>query len=434
MLPQTTVPRTSSNHTHLEILNRIRLIAINGKVLLVLLATWYMQIQLPLDWLVSLIGIEIIFQIYSFWRVKQEKLVSTFELTVHILCDSLILASVVYFSGGANNPFIYLLLLSIALGTFMLSPKQLILVSGVQLILYSLLNIFQRPLELGDASPLNSYHLHLAGMWVNFILTVILISVFGLLARQSLLQRENEIRALREKQLKDEQLLGLGIMSASAAHELGTPLSTMAVVIDDLTHSDIPREYKDDLNIVNNQIEACRRIIQSLSEKSQLAKQRVQEPASSVTNFKQCLSQTIENWLVYRPQMVLKQNWQPGMEQLEKYLPISVEQAITNLLDNAADASLQNNNDQIEVNCYLAEQQIFVDIRDQGMGISESLQKQLGASLTKSEKKQRLGWGLFLSNASIERVGGRVELSNYPEGGTLTRISLPLANQAEVVA
>ncbi|MCW8879774.1 MAG: ATP-binding protein [Kangiellaceae bacterium] len=434
MLPQISSPRTSSNHAHLEILNRIGLIAINGKILLILLATWYMQIQLPLNWLVTLIGLEIIFQIYSYWRVRQERLVSTFELTLHILFDSLILASVVYFSGGANNPFIYLLLLSIALGTFMLSPKQLIIVSAVQLVLYSVLNIYQRPLELGDASPLNSYHLHLAGMWINFILTVILISVFGLLARHSMLQQEKQIRALREKQLKDEQLLGLGIMSASAAHELGTPLSTMAVVIDDLAHSDMPKEYKEDLKIVNNQIDACRRIIQSLSEKSQLAKQRVQEQSESVTNFKKCLTQTMENWLVYRPQMVLKQNWQPEMDKLDQHLPISVEQAITNLLDNAADASLQNGKDQIEVDCYLAKQQIHVDIRDKGLGISESLQKQLGANPTKSEKKQRLGWGLFLSNASIERVGGQVELSNNLEGGTLTRITLPLADQVEVVA
>lgn len=425
-MPQLSSPRTLSNHAYVEILNRIRLIAINGQIALILFATWYLKINLPLNWLVLIIGLEISLQIYSYLRVKNSSPISSFALLWHLVADSLILAALVYFTGGANNPFIYLLLLQIALGTMMLKPGDLILVCVLQLGLYSLLNLYQRPLELGESSPLNSYHLHLAGMWVNFILTVVLIAIFGLLARNNMLQQEKKIQRLNEKQLKDEQLLSLGIMSASAAHELGTPLSTMAVVIDDLKHSELDQVFQEDLEILSNQIDASRQIIQSLSQKSQATKKRLNEEQSDDRQFKELLTQTFDHWLVYRPQMIMEQKWDESLTSIKHPLPISVEQAITNLLDNAADAGLENGSDKIQVNCFIEQNNILINILDDGKGITEEVQNSIGASLAKTEKKEGLGWGLFLSNAGIERVGGKVQLANRAEGGTATTISLPL--------
>lgn len=342
------------------------------------------------------------------------------------------LAALVYFSGGPHNPFIYLLLLSVALGTLMLRPRDLVIVAVVQMLLYSLLNLYQRPLALGEDSPLASLHVHLMGMWINFTLTVILIAFFGFVARQSMLAKEKQIQQLREKQLKDEQILSLGIMSASAAHELGTPLSTMAIVVDDLAHDNLPKPINEDMTLLANQINNCRQIINSLSEKSQYIRNQLGSQqyavAESGDDLKAQLSHLIENWLVYRPQIQLSQTW-PEVDFPGENIPISVEQAVTNLLDNAADASLANDQQGLELRIMFQDHLLIIEIRDQGIGITDEIKHSAGTSILETKKSGGLGWGLFLSNVSIERVGGQVQLLPNQPNGTITHIEIPLESK-----
>lgn len=425
-------PSNHSNLLNVRILNRVRVIAIIGQLLLIIIAVWYLDIHLPVGWMLVLLGVEIILQLYSSRRVKLASQISGRELFIHILIDSLVLSGLIFFSGGANNPFIYLLLLSIALGTFMLTPLYLLLVTGLQVTLYSLLNIYQWPLELGESSPLASFHLHLTGMWVNFFLTVTLIAVFGLLARNAMLKQEKQIQSMREKQLKDEQILSLGIMSASAAHELGTPLATMAIVVDDLNHQqDLSSRIHQDMRLLTTQIDNCRNIIKALNDRSrftrkQLARQKNQSIQGADKNLKKLLQTIIENWLVYRPQIELTQDWCENFDKINNSLPLSVEQAVTNLLDNSADASLANNSTKVEISCNLHHQHIVIEIRDFGCGLTTKMQETLGVCIQETEKLNGLGWGLFLSNASIEMIGGKVHLIEARSGGTLTRVDLPL--------
>lgn len=428
-----------SNRENLAILNRVRLVAIFGQTSLILLADYYFKIHLPTAYLAGLIAGEMVFQWLASRRIKRQTSVSAMELLGHFIFDSVLLAVLVYFSGGANNPFIYLLLLPLALGTLMLPPRHLLLIAGLQLLLYSILNIYQRPLHLGGSSPLMSFHLHLAGMWVNFGLTVVLIAVFGLITRLSMLAQEKQISRLREKQLKDEQLLSLGIISASAAHELGTPLSTMAIIIDDLKHQTLPQDLADDLTLIEKQIASCRGIIQTLGEKSRQIKAQLNpEQGESVTatvNFKLRLQQVFEHWLVYRPQVQLHQSWSPQAEIIDRELSVALEQAITNLLNNAADASLENGSDQLKVTCEQVGGNLVLEIEDWGKGLSAQQRKSLGAEIQETEKTYGLGWGLFLSNASIEREGGKVELLHSSDHrGTLTRIKLPLTRLPAPIA
>jgi len=417
----------TSNLENIRILNRVRLIAINAQLVLILFAVFYLDIKLPLLWLGGLIAIEVLFELYCVYLVKKGQSVSSIELSLHITIDSLIVAGLIYFTGGANNPFIYILLLSVALGSFMLAARYLLFITTLELSLYSLLNIYQRPLELGESSPLASFHLHLAGMWVNFILTVILISIFGLLTRRAMMKQEKRIQSMREKHLQDEQILGLGIMSASAAHELGTPLSTMAIIVDDLRHSDDTQDLVQDMTLLNEQIIKCKKIIGGLNDKSRHAKQQLIEQQNDnegiqSTNLIEQLNRTIENWLVYRPQIKVEQTIDDSILSKGLRISISLEQAITNLLDNAADASIENDKDIVEISVYLDEaNSLIIDLLDFGSGIPET-KKSLGIQIQDTNKQDGLGWGVFLSNVSIERAGGRVQLLENKNGGTLTRI------------
>jgi two-component system, sensor histidine kinase RegB len=417
---------------NVKILNRVRMIAIIGQVSMILFAVGYLDIKFPLAILTSVIVFELLLQVYSVWKVSSNKPFSQNELFVHIALDSMILALLVYYTGGANNPFIYLLLLFVALGSFMLEAKALVLVSFLELGLYSLLNLYQRPLELGEQSPLASFHLHLAGMWVNFFLTVALLAFFGLVTRYAMLRKEKQLHSLRERQLQDEQILGLGIMAASAAHELGTPLATMAIIIDDLAHEASSSEISEDLQLLSKQIAVCKGIIGSLNDKSQNAKLQLKQenhlqPAEFSQTLHQQIEKILENWLVYRPNINLQQTWNNRLSMSVPRFSISVEQAITNLLDNAADASLENNSAQVEMIIDLNGNNVVIEILDYGKGISLQKQQNLGGTIQDTDKQDGLGWGMFLSNVSIERVGGNIQLINKENAGTLTRIIIPVS-------
>ncbi len=426
---------SSTNRENIRILNRVRLIALLGQTAMITFAIFYLDIRFPVIELTMIIGFELILQFYCMRMVNGAQRVGHLSLAAQIAFDSLILAALVFYTGGANNPFTYLLLLYVALGSFMLKPRFLLIISALELLLYSLLNLYQRPLELGEASPLGSFHLHLAGMWVNFVLSVVLIAVFGLLTRYAMLRQEKQLQLLREKQLQDEQILGLGIMAASAAHELGTPLSTMAIVIDDLKQMELSSEVKSDMTLLSSQITACKKIIRGLQDKSQNAKRQLLQdeqiakseqaltlPAKTMA---QQLEGVAENWLVYRPSIQLIKEWKKQPSEEPYRISISLEQALMNLLDNAADASVENGYDKIKMVVDGDVDNTIIEIIDYGTGLSEGSADSLGSKIQDSDKANGLGWGMFLSNVSIERIGGRIEISRSQQEETITRVTLP---------
>ena len=420
---------------NMKILNRFRLIAIIGQLSVILFAYFYLAINLPLIWVSFILVIESYFALYSYYKfeikVHKPEKVSNLELFLHLIIDSLILAALVYFSGGANNPFIYLLLLPVALSAFMLTPAYLLAITVLQLFLYSLLHSFYQPLELSESSIIETFQLHMMGMWVNFIVTAILIAVFGLISRLTMLKQEKKIQSLREKDLQDEQILGLGIMSANAAHELSTPLSTMAIIVEDIQHDKIAQPLKEDMLLLDTQITKCKNIIAVLTDKSQLAQEQIAEDANNQIKlkkvfFKKRLMAIIDNWLVYRPEIIVEQSWHENLSSIEFSISMSLEQAITNLLDNAADASIAEGNDRLNITVIRGQQSIDIDIMDYGKGVSSEMKFSLGQKIQQTQKRDGFGWGLFLSNVSIERMGGKIQLLENEAKNTITRITLPL--------
>ncbi|PCJ47243.1 MAG: hypothetical protein COA74_11925 [Gammaproteobacteria bacterium] len=423
-----------ANNNHIEnirILSRFRIVAIIGQSSLILFSVWFFNLSLEFGWIVLILAIEVIFQLYVIVNIKRHITFTVDHVFGHIIIDCLILSGLIYFSGGTNNPFVYLLLLFMALASFMLSKKYLVITAAILLTLYSLLNLIQRPLEYSDPSPLNSFHFHLIGMWINFILSIILIAIFGLLTRRAILNQEKKIQQLREKQLQDEQILGLGIMSASAAHELGTPLSTMAIIVDDLQYDDLNSPYKADFTVLSEQVKKCKHIIATLQQRSRFSQQQIslQNDPLTAENLKQQLNTFFESWLVYRPKIKLNTRWDRTIDQIDFQFSISLEQAIINLLDNAADASLENQSDQVNVAISITGKKLIIDIADYGKGITNEAKKSLGQKIQHSNKRNGLGWGLLLSNVSIERVGGSVQLLERETVGSLTRIFIPLGNE-----
>jgi len=417
----------AANNT-LSIINRLRLISVVGQLVVIVVAVVWLRVRLEIEWLLFIVAVELVFCIYAFYRQRQisTRYLSTdrqshTENFIQLLFNSLSLSGLIYWSGGSSNPFIYFLLLDLALATILLSPRFLLVLAAIQIGLYSLLHLYAPPLQIPKASPLSAFHLHLVGMWISFVVTTSLIVFFGLLVRLTNRRQAKQIQQLRESQLRDEQLLGIAVLAASATHELGTPISTVATLLESLETTDQGAVIgEEELTLLRQQIDRCRQLLLQLKETTQ--RQKTSAINQQSPDLGEALKRLIRQWHVYRPEVKLK--FDSALITFRAELPVSIGYALTNLLNNAADASMNNQHYQVDCNVRIAGNWLVVDIIDQGKGITELAKASPGQSVLPSQKG--LGWGLFLSNASIERVGGKVQLLAAEHGGTLTRVSIPL--------
>jgi two-component system sensor histidine kinase RegB len=350
------------------------------------------------------------------------------QLVFFGLC--IVLSIILYFQGGATNPFVSLFLVPIAIAAATLSTRFTISLAAFCVLAYSLLMFYYQPMQLLSPShdmTVSGHHhsmdmdnqvsinWHVLGMWLNFVLSTLLIIYFVLRMARALRDQDAELAAIREQQLRDEQLLGIATLAAGTLHELGTPLSTMTVITEDLQHSakDHP-ELADDLQLLGEQLARCKLSLQNLARAAEQSSQQLQRVA--IDDF---LRDVLAHWLLLKPGVPLQKNIAP----IEGFLKLdsTLEQAIINLLNNAAEASPSG----IEVTATANRESdmLTIAVRDHGPGMPSDAEN-IGKPFV-STRGQGRGLGLFLSNATIERLGGQVMLQEHPDGGILTTITFP---------
>ncbi len=329
-----------------------------------------------------------------------------------LMLSSFLLATFLFSSGGHTNPMISLLLLPIAMSSAILYWQATILVAVSALALYAVLTHYFMPLTpaaAADWPKLMSLHLH--GMWLTFVLSVVVL-IGVILPLLTAVRRQRELLSEQhELRLKDERLIAIATFAASAVHQLGTPLSTLAILAEDL-QADQPDQ--PEFPLMQQQIQVCKGILQSLLRRTEDLRYQ-HEQILLVETWLQGLR---ENFTLLHPQTHLIID---TAELPKRHLRTdeTLDQAILNVLDNAIRVSQQAPQLQITHD----QQQICLRINDHGPGIPESIHQQLGQPFI-SARSGGTGLGLFLSHAAINRLGGQLLVLPSPLG-TSTEIRLP---------
>lgn len=383
-----------------------------------------------------LLILELVLNLGGFASLKQRWLKPKQGIFMLLLADIIFLVSFLHFFGGATNPFISLLLLPVAISATLLRPNQTWLLSFAAVVGYSLLMpVIQ---ELGQTLPVapldHSGHdmqhssaistglSHFWGMWANFLISVSVLTLFVVSMSRALRQRDRQLAEFRQDQLRNEQAVALGTMAATAAHELATPLSTMQLISDELAYPQEQEQRQQQLSMMAQQLQRCQSILTGLRQSTH----DLQQNRHQLLPCHQLLDQLIEQWLVVRPEIRL--TYQPMKEQHARMKTNpTLLPALMNLLDNAADASLDNNSDEVDMRCHLNDHKLQIVITDRGTGISQQYLNQ-HKKIVASSKSKGMGIGLFLANTSIEKLNGQVRLENQSQG-MLTIITLPLSPQ-----
>ncbi len=361
----------------------------------------------------------------SLWRCTRLWPVTDNEFLTQLLIDVLGWTVLMYFSGGANNPFVSYYIVPLVIAAAVLPWRHTWLVAGSSLLAYSVLLYYYRPFPLftphaqmghGDGA-----NVHILGMWFNFLFSAGLITYF--VVRMASMLRHQEAREVtrREDRLRNDQIMAVASLAAGTAHELGTPLATMTVLVDEMLQDDtLGKHAREDCELLQKQLAQCKSTLKTLTRTAEVTSVQ-QTRRQALGEFVQ---ETLERWAVRRPGVVC--NIRPGQAGPGPMIEYdsTLCQAIENLLNNAADTGTER----IEASYDWDEQRARIIIRDWGPGIGDEFLKNMGKPIIRASRSG-LGIGLLLSHATVERYGGRIELLNAKGGGTEANLHLPLAGE-----
>jgi two-component system sensor histidine kinase RegB len=329
------------------------------------------------------------------------------------------LSVALYLTGGSSNPLVSLLLLPVTVAAATLEPRRSGWLAGAAAGCYTALMFVHLPFPAAHHAE-GGFELHVWGMWYGFLLSAALVAYFVARIGATLRAHDRALAHAREEALRAEQVLALATLATGTAHELGTPLSTMAVLAADLAD-----EYRQDpelagrLGVLRGQVERCKGILARMA----VIAGEARADAGRRVAVDDYLEELMSEWRAVRPDARVQVGWQGCSPAPQIVADRALTQAIHNVLNNAADASPEA----VEVQAAWAATHLDIEVRDLGPGLPAGVRERLGEPLV-SGKVERggMGLGLFLARSVIERLGGEVTLSPRSPRGVSARIHLPL--------
>ncbi len=425
-----------------------------GECFLVVLFVYGFNIQIPEQQLWLVIVAIIVVNMYTSMRLQTDDPVTEIELFSQICIDVFSIAALLYLTGGASNPITWVFLLPLIITAIMLPQSYAWYMVILTTSMYSILIAFNVPLpsvephrpessllhpspslmsyemmqKAHEISDKHYYNLHMFGMWFGFVFSAGLVAYFVTELARTLKRRERSLAEAREKALRDERVVALGTLAASAAHDMGTPLATIAIVVHELAQ-DFPSqhypEFNEKMEILQNQVSRCKEALSLMSASAG----EMRAESGKLMPVTLYIDDVISQWRTHKPTAKLQYFIDPAIDTDAQIIAErTLTHALINILNNAAEASDAEKG--IEFHAHWSKEALAVKIRDFGPGFPEEFIDVIGTQPF-STKNKGLGVGLFLAYSTINRLGGTIEVSNLDTGGACVEIKLPLIEQTE---
>ncbi|MGH8464148.1 MAG: sensor histidine kinase, partial [Pseudomonas sp.] len=251
----------SATRQNLWRLTFIRILVLAAQAGSVGVAYWTDLLPLPWFSLVLTLALSSMLCAFTALRLRLSLPVTELEYAFQLACDLLIHSALLYYSGGSTNPFVSYYLVPLAIAAVTLPWVYSLVLSGIALAAYSLLLVQFYPLE---TFPVAREKMQVYGMWLSIALAAAVITFFAAKMAEEL-RRQEQLRAeRREEGLRDQQLLAVATQAAGAAHELGTPLATMSVLIKEMRQDHSDPLLQEDLAVLQDQVKLCKETLQNL--------------------------------------------------------------------------------------------------------------------------------------------------------------------------
>ena len=328
-----------------------------------------------------------------------------------MLLDVVLHTALFFFSGGPFNPFTTLYLVNIALGTLMLSRSRQLVALAACLLGFASLFVLEKfaSAELTLPNHAQLMRLHLAGMLLAFIVAAGFIVAF-------MERLFSDLSRAREAAARNEKLAALTTLTAGAAHELGSPLGTIAVASGELARAleklEVPSAVREDVTLVREQVERCRGILSRMSARSgELAGEHFTR--IDIDELVRATLRELRGDIAFEAV--------PGLAIIGPR--IALTQALSNLLRNALHASSR-----VMLKAERRDALLLLRVEDDGPPLADEVLARLGEPFfTTRPAGQGLGLGVFLARTLADQLGGSLRYERGATKGTVAIMELPLA-------
>lgn len=409
----------------MQLLIQLRWFAVVGQVITISLVHYGFGIHLPLPAMALVLLATVFTNLgYIYWYRSHRRRISARNLFLALLADVLALAIQLYLSGGASNPFIYLFLLQGILGAVLLRPVHAWIIVATTSLCTLVLAIVHWPLPIGTAGPDGLPGLYVSGVLISFGLTTVLLVVFLRRIVTNLRRRDARLADMRQRASEKEHIVRMGLLATGAAHELGTPLSTMSVILGDWQRMPAVTREPDllaDLQEMQQQLLRCKSIVSSVL----MSAGETRADAPQATTLRTFMDGVVAHW--QSRHTVEHFDYIQAGEDFPILSDTALQQMVCNVLDNAAEASPGH----VALHLSVRTGMLCIAVRDKGPGFAPMVLEQLGQRhvSTKTGRPGR-GLGLFLVLNVARSLGGRVQVRNLTPRGSEVEIRLPLSSIA----
>jgi len=403
----------------------LRNLTILGAALGIAIAHIRYEMALPLRPLLITLGLLAVLNILTLLRLRTRPATGNNEIFIQLLLDIAGITSLFYYTGGATNPFVWFYLLPLIIAATILPRGYTWVMAAISIACYSSLFFFNVPLAHDDMHHNGGFQLHVFGMWLGFVISAGFVAVIIVGLAQSLRERDRKLAEAREQVLQNEHLVALGTLAAGAAHELGTPLGTMAILTAELEHEYNGHEHAElhrKLGILRRQVNRCKDALSVISASAGAGRAE----SGHRMDLGQYLDSLVTEWQRQHPEIHLEAHLPAQAPNAMIIAERTLTQALVNVLNNAADASPE----EVTLEASWSETVLDLTITDHGPGLRQDILEQLGRQPV-STKPEGLGVGLYLAHATIRRLGGNLGVSNRDQGGTLVHITMPLLERRD---
>ncbi len=394
---------------------KIRWIAIFGQLLAISFANFILNIEIPFFEAGFIIFLSVIINFYSYFEERKNKSISNIKAFLFLAFDTIQLGILLFLTGGIINPFSILILAPVITSASYLPALLTVLLSSISIIIIIILNFYYVPLDLGN--DFNLPQIYNFGLVSSLVITIIFIAIYAYLFASSSRKISNALSSSKLQILNQKKVTEVGSLSAAAAHELGTPLNTIFLVLNDLLKDkklSQDEHILKDIRLLKSQADRCKEILQKLSQNPLKLKDKFLEKVKITDlikiNFdkfnknKNKNLEIINNFESNEPEITFKDE---------------IMYALGNIIQNAIIYSKKN----IIVEIQYFKDNIIIKVTDDGYGFSKDIIDKLGEPYV-SKNNYGMGLGIFISKNLIENMGGKITFYNSKENNAIVEIHL----------
>ncbi|AIT06566.1 histidine kinase [Sphingomonas taxi] len=399
---------------NMRLLVLLRWMAVGGQAAAILIVHYGLGIHLPVVAMGVVLAALVMLNAMT-WLGHPHWPVTNFQLFGSLACDVVALSVQLYLSGGASNPFVSLYLLQVVMGAVLLHAWSSWALVALTTVAFGLVALLSPPLALPPWFATRLSPVYVMGLWANFVLAAVLLVLFVTRIAANLRSRDAHLAAMRQRAAEEDHIVRMGLLASGAAHELGTPLSSILVLLGDWKSEAAIRaepRLAAEVDEMQAEVMRCKTIVSGIL----FAAGEVTGEAPERTTLRRFLSGIVAVW--------------PGAVTFEDRIgddrPIvsdrALGQALTNLLDNAAEAGASA----ITLTAAVEGAVIVLTVRDDGSGFPPAVLAGIGKPYNTSKERRGAGLGLFLATNVLRTLGGTLAARNIAGGAEMV-LRLPVA-------